>query len=72
MKWMEGMEPKTEGEWWDYLRDNIYQLICREYPTTREFLENVSDLTYFSITDDIMDLFIDVLRECDMIKEEEE
>ena len=72
MKWMEGMEPKTEVEWWDYLRENIYQLICKEYPTTKEFLENVSDMTYFTIADDIMDLFMDVLKDCDMVKEEME
>ena len=72
MKWMEGLEPRTEEAWSDYLDGRMFELMAREYTTTAEFLENMSDGLYALVSDEFKELFMDVLKDCDMVVDEEE
>lgn len=72
MKSFEGMNPKRKEQWQDWLDEHLWDLMTREYPTTAEFLENLSDSAYETVAEDMKALFLDVLLECDMILGDEE
>ena len=71
-EWLEDLEPRCDYEWEEYITEHIWKIMTNEFASIADFLEATSDSLYDNICNEMINLFMEDVKNKGLVIEEEE